>query len=152
MEGLTASSRQPDLRTSRAEEGRFILSPATTKQAVTICLVENDPSVVKATSRLLSSDGWNVESFLDPLAFLRYAQAHRPEVAVLDIWMPAMNGLEVQTRLRTLSPATRVIVLTGNDDPAVRSKATAAGAYAFLIKPADDEEFLSAIESAVARN
>ena len=132
------------------EEGSFTLIAAAVKQAVTICLLEDDPSVVKATSRLLSSEGWRAESFLDPLAFLRYAQAHRPDVAVIDIWMPAMNGLEVQRRLRTVSPATRVIVLTANDDPAVRDKATAAGASAFLIKPADNEEFLSAIESAAA--
>jgi two-component system response regulator HydG len=129
---------------------RFILNAAAVKQAVTICLLEDDPSVVKATSRLLSSEGWKVESFLDPLTFLRYAQAHHPRVAVIDIWMPAMNGLEVQTRLRTLSPATRVVVLTANDDPAVRSKATAAGASAFLIKPAGDDEFLAAVESAVS--
>ena len=132
------------------EEGSFTLIAAAVKQAVTICLLEDDPSVVKATSRLLSSEGWRAESFLDPLAFLRYAQAHRPDVAVIDVWMPAMNGLEVQRRLRTVSPATRVIVLTANDDPAVRDKATAAGASAFLIKPADNEEFLSAIESAAA--
>jgi FixJ family two-component response regulator len=132
------------------EEGSFTLITAAVKQAVTICLLEDDPSVVKATSRLLSSEGWRAESFLDPLAFLRYAQAHRPDVAVIDVWMPTMNGLEVQRRLRTVSPATRVIVLTANDDPAVRDKATAAGASAFLIKPADNEEFLSAIESAAA--
>ena len=132
------------------EEGSLTLILAAVKQAVTICLLEDDPSVVKATSRLLSSEGWRAESFLDPLAFLRYAQAHRPDVAVIDVWMPAMNGLEVQRRLRTVSPATRVIVLTANDDPAVRDKATAAGASAFLIKPADNEEFLSAIESAAA--
>jgi FixJ family two-component response regulator len=126
------------------------LGASTAKQAVTICLLEDDPSVVKATSRLLLSEGWTVKSFLDPLAFLRYAQAFRPAVAVIDILMPIMNGLEVQTRLRTLSPTTRVIVLTANDDAAVRSKATAAGASAFLIKPADDEQFLSAIESAAS--
>jgi two-component system response regulator HydG len=134
------------------EEGSLTLIAAAVKQAVTICLLEDDPSVVKATNRLLSSEGWRAESFLDPLAFLQYAQAHRPDVAVIDIWMPAMHGLEVQRRLRTVSPATRVIVVTANDDPAVRDKATAAGASAFLIKPADNEEFLSAIESAVAQD
>jgi FixJ family two-component response regulator len=134
------------------EEGSFTLIAAPDKQAITICLLEDDPSVVKATSRLLSSEGWRAKAFLDPLEFLRYAQAHRPDVAVIDIWMPAMHGLEVQRRLRTVSPATRVIVLTANDDPAVRDKATAAGASAFLIKPADNEEFLAAIESAAAAN
>jgi FixJ family two-component response regulator len=124
----------------------LISAPA--KQAVTICLLENDPSVLKATGRLLSCAGWKVESFLDPIAFLRYAQAHRPEVAIIDILMPLMNGLEVQSRLRSLSPSTRLIVLTSNDDPGVRSTAMRAGASAFFLKPASRGKFLAAIEFA----
>ena len=58
-----------------------------------------------------------------------------------------MNGLEVQRRLRSVSPGTRVIVLTSKDDPSVRAKALAAGASAFFLKPAPDEEFLGEIES-----
>jgi FixJ family two-component response regulator len=127
----------------------LIAAPA--KQAVTICLLEDDPSVLKATSRVLSSAGWKVESFLDPIAFLRYAQAHRPAVAIIDILMPVMNGLEVQSRLRTLSPSTRVIVLTSNDDPIVRSTAMRAGASAFFLKPANNEKFFTEIESAASR-
>ena len=118
----------------------------------TVCLLDDDPSVVKATGRLLSSAGWNVDSFTDPFEFLRHAQSWQPQVVVLDILMPIMNGLEVQTRLRTISPSTRVIILTSKDDPAVRSKVVAAGACAFFVKPVDDDEFLAGIESAVADN
>lgn len=64
--------------------------------------------------------------------------------------MPRMNGLEVQSRLREISPSTRVIVFTGKDDPLVRSTAIDAGASAFFIKPFDDEEFLTAIRMAMA--
>ena len=120
------------------------------EKAVTVCLVDDDPSVLKATSRLLSFGGWKIESFSDPTAFLCYAQTHRPKVVVLDIWMPVMDGLEVQRRLRTLSPSTRVIVLTSNDDPAVRSKAMDAGARAFILKTEGHDEFLAAIESAAS--
>jgi DNA-binding NarL/FixJ family response regulator len=123
---------------------------ATPKQTVTVCLVDDDPSVLKATSRLLSFGGWKVESFSDPTAFLRYAQTHRPEVVVIDIWMPVMDGLEVQRRLGALSPSTRVIVLTSNEDPAVRSKAMEAGARAFFLKTDGHDEFLAAIESAAS--
>ena len=120
------------------------------EKAVTVCLVDDDPSVLKATSRLLSFGGWKIESFSDPTAFLCYAQTHRPEVVVLDIWMPVMDGLEVQRQLRTLSTSTRVIVLTSNDDPAVRSKAMDAGARAFILKTEGHDEFLAAIESAAS--
>lgn len=121
-------------------------------QLLTVCLVDDDPSVLKATSRLLVSSGWKVESFLDPVEFLRYAETSHPRLVVIDILMPIMNGLEVQSRLRTVSPSTRVIVLTSKDDPAVRSKALAAGAAAFFLKPVDDDEFLSGIESALGKN
>jgi two-component system response regulator HydG len=88
---------------------------------------------------------------LDPIAFLSYAQEHKPEVVVIDILMPVMNGLEVQSRLRTLSPSTRLIVLTSNDDPTVRSQAMRCGAFAFFVKPASNEKFLTEIESAASQ-
>ena len=118
------------------------------QNGVAICLLDDDPSILKATSRLLSSSGWKVELFTDPIAFLSYAQRHRPRVAVIDIWMPVMNGLQVQTRLRHLSPGTRVIVLTGKDDQVIRSKVISAGASGFFLKPVRNEEFLAGIQSA----
>jgi FixJ family two-component response regulator len=118
----------------------------------TVCVLDDDASVVKATGRLLSSAGWNVDSFTDPIEFLRHAETCQPKVAVVDILMPAMNGLEVQRRLKTISPATRVIILTSKDDPSVRARALDAGARAFLVKPIGDEEFLAGIESAFSRN
>ena len=124
----------------------------THNQAPTVCLVDDDPSVLKATGRLLSSAGWKVESFTDPIAFLRYAQIHRPQVVVLDILMPVMNGLEVQAQLSKLSPSTRVIVLTSKDDSSVHSNAMNAGASAFFLKPVGDEQFLAGIESAFSEN
>jgi two-component system response regulator HydG len=59
-----------------------------------------------------------------------------------------MSGLQVQTRLRSLSPTTRVIVVTGKDDPVIRSTAISAGASGFFLKPIGYEEFLAGIQSA----
>lgn len=117
-----------------------------------ICLLDDDPSVLKATSRLLASAGWEVETFTDPVLFLQYAKTHRPPVAVIDIWMPVMNGLEVQSRLQDSSPSTRVIVLTSKDDPSVRTKALDAGASAFFLKPVESEKFIDGVEEAFGRN
>jgi len=100
--------------------------------------------------RLLSSADWNVQQFSDPETFLGYAKTHRPPIAVIDVWMPAMNGLEVQSRLREISPSTRVIIFTGKEDPLVRSTALGAGASAFFIKPFDGDEFLSAVQLALS--
>jgi FixJ family two-component response regulator len=109
-------------------------------------MLDDDPSVLKSTSRLLRAVGHEVETFTDPISFLRYAQTHYPKVVVIDIGMPLMHGLEVQSKLQTISPSTRVIVLTGNDDPLVRGKALNSGASAFFMKPVDVEEFLNTLQ------
>jgi FixJ family two-component response regulator len=120
------------------------------RTATPVWLLDDDPSVLKATGRLLRAAGWGAKTFSDPQAFLLEAQREQPAVAVLDILMPVMNGLEVQTRLRQIAPATRVIVLTSKDDPFVHAKAMEGGASAFIPKSADDEEFLGRIGAVLA--
>ena len=114
----------------------------------TVYLLDDDSSILKSTGRLLDSAGWKVEAFTDPIEFLERASTHCPDVAVIDIFMPEMSGLEVQTRLRRISPSTRVIVLTAKDDPSVRRKAMNEGASGFFIKGVESGEFLAGIEAA----
>jgi len=114
-----------------------------------ICLLDDHPSVLKGLVRLLASAGLKAEPFSDPEKFLDYEKVHHSPVAVIDIWMPLMNGLEVQSQLRDISPSTRVIMLTANDDPSLRTTALNAGASAFLTKPCDNEEFLAAVRRAL---
>jgi FixJ family two-component response regulator len=121
---------------------------ALTKETSAVYLLDDDPSILKATRRLLDSVGWKVQAFSDPIAFLEHAAIHCPELAVIDIVMPAMNGLEVQTRLRCVSPSTRVIVLTAKDDPSVRRMAMNGGASAFFIKGVESGEFLAGVKAA----
>jgi two-component system, LuxR family, response regulator FixJ len=118
--------------------------------AFVVCLLDDDLSVLKGLRRLLSSANLRAETFGDPKEFLRYARTHRPAVALIDVCMPQMSGLEVQSRLGKISPSTRVIIFTGRDDPLVRSTALNAGASAFLTKPFDDEALLTAIRLALA--
>jgi two-component system response regulator HydG len=114
----------------------------------TVYLLDDDSSILKSTGRLLDSAGWKVETFTDPIAFLEQARMHRPGVAVIDILMPKMNGLEVQTRLRQISPSTRVIMLTAKDDSSVRWVAMNGGASAFFIKGVESDEFLAGVKAA----
>jgi FixJ family two-component response regulator len=114
----------------------------------TVYLLDDDSSILKSTGRLLDSAGWKVEAFTDPIAFLERAATYCPDVAVIDILMPEMNGLEVQTRLRRVSPSTRVIVLTAKDDPSVRRIAMNKGASAFFIKGVESSEFLAGVKAA----
>jgi FixJ family two-component response regulator len=114
----------------------------------TVFLLDDDSSILKSTGRLLDSAGWKVEAFTDPIAFLDRASTHCPDIAVIDILMPEMNGLEVQTRLRSVSPSTRVIVLTAKDDPLVRRTAMDSGASAFFLKGVPSGEFLAGVKAA----
>ena len=127
---------------------RQIIMTELSKDTPTVYLLDDDASVLKATRRLLDSVGWNVEAFTDPIAFLGHAAMHSPSVAVIDIRMPDMNGLDVQKHLRRVAPSTRIIVLTSKDDPAVRTTAMNAGAYAFFVKGVDNTEFLARIKAA----
>jgi FixJ family two-component response regulator len=115
----------------------------------TICLVDDDPSVRRALSRLLESAGIDVCAFATGEDFLSYAVSHPVSVVVLDIWMHRMNGLEVLAHLCSLSPQTRVIIIRGREDLAVRSIATQVGAAAFLLKPFEDAEFLEKVQYAL---
>ena len=128
------------------------MSGSSAKSKLKIALLDDDLSVLKATSRLLASAGWEVETFNDPVEFLRHAKSRPPQIVVIDILMPVMDGLQVQARLRQMSPSTRVIVMTSKDDPAVRDQAMEGGASAFFVKPVQDEEFLDGIETAASNN
>ena len=114
-----------------------------------MCLLDDDPSVLKGLGRLFASADLQAQRFSDPEEFLSYVRIHRPGVVLIDVHMPQMSGLEVQSRLRKISPSTRVIIFTGKDDPLVRSTALNAGASAFLTKPLDDEELLTAVRLAL---
>ena len=127
--------------------GRTVVATWPGADASRTGMLDDDPSFVHATGQLLSSVGLPAEQFTDPHVFLDYARMHQPRLAIIDISMPVMNGLEVQTRLRNTSPSTRVIVLTARDDSSVRSKAMAGGASAFFLKAGSEEAFLARVQS-----
>jgi len=115
-----------------------------------IWLLDDDASMLKALGRLLNSAGFTVQKFDRPAAFLSELKQGKCRVAVLDVWMPDMNGLEVQACLRRDSPETRIIFISGRDDPAVRQTAVEAGAFGFLAKPFNDEVFVQLVGKAAA--
>jgi FixJ family two-component response regulator len=114
-----------------------------------IWLLDDDVSMLKALGRLMTSAGLIAEKFSDPVAFLTRLEHARCRVAVLDVWMPVMNGLEVQASLRRDSPETRIIFMTGRDDPLVRQTALDGGAFAFLTKPFEDEDLVNVVHEAL---
>src|SRR5260370_30983555 len=118
--------------------------------AATICVVDDDPSMLKALERLLLSAGLSARFFREPLGFLRYATSNPVRVALIDIWIPRMSGLELMKELRAISPATRVIVVTADDEDSVRSLAMQNAATAFFAKPFEADTFLYPTRQAIA--
>jgi DNA-binding NarL/FixJ family response regulator len=76
---------------------------------------------------------------------LTMAAALNPDVILMDLNMPVMNGVEAIRRLRELGSTARIVVTTGVDDAAMLQEARAAGADALVAKPATREELLAAI-------
>src|SRR6266516_4053357 len=125
-------------------------SPLSASACDGIWLLDDDVSMLKALGRLMNSAGFIVEKFNHPGAFLAKLEHAQCRVAILAVWMPDMNGLQVQACLRRDSPETRIIFISGRDDPLVRHTALEAGALAFLTKPFDDEFMVQLVRKASA--
>ena len=125
------------------------MTPSEKISSEVVCLVDDDPAVLKAISRLLASDGFSVRAFNEPNRFLAHVKENAVLLVILDIWMGQLNGLEVQAQLRALSPHTRVVIITGCEDPAAEIAALECGAIGYFIKPFDDELFLAAVRKAL---
>jgi DNA-binding NtrC family response regulator len=120
-------------------------------QSKSICILDDDSSMRRAIKRLLDSDRLMALSFEDAEDLFAHARSHSVSLAVLDVWLPKTNGLEVQARLSGVSPSTKVIVVTARETPKIRAAALAGGAFAFVLEPFDDEAFLSLVQR-VLRN
>ena len=118
-------------------------------EANEVCVVDDDPSVLKSIHFLLASEGFKVRPFSKAEDFLAYAGGHRVPVVVTDIWMDQVTGLELLARLCAVSPRTKVIVITAREDLAARATAMAIGPVAFFMKPFDDEKFIAAVRDAL---
>jgi FixJ family two-component response regulator len=116
--------------------------------APVVCLVDDDASVRKSVARFLESSGFKVDTFSEPEAFLGHLTAHSVPVAILDIWMENMTGMELLAHLCARSPKTRVIFITAHEDSAAEATVRQAGAFAFFVKPFDNKRFLAAVRDA----
>jgi FixJ family two-component response regulator len=118
----------------------------------TIFLVDDDPAVCKALSRVLREEGWNVETFESAEAFLAREDGQRPGCLVLDVTMPGLDGLDLQRRLIKEGQTLPIVFLTGHGDIPMSVQAIKAGAADFLTKPVNSEALLSAVSAAVEQD
>lgn len=106
--------------------------------------------LLDAFRRLLEPHCEIVGTASDGRALVELAVKSNPDVVVLDISMPRLNGIDAAAQLRRKLPAVKVVFLTVNEDPDVAAEAIRLGASAFLLKSSASGELISAIELALA--
>ena len=114
-----------------------------------IAVVDDEASVRAALGRLLRLARYEVEAFASGEEFIASLAIRRPACALLDINMPVMSGLDVQSRLRAMGIQVPVVFITGSDDPSLSQKVVAEGGIRLLRKPFSNAELVEAIEVAL---
>jgi FixJ family two-component response regulator len=116
-----------------------------------ICVVDDDPSICKALTRLVRSLGFSVSSFSSGEAFLEASPGVAADCLVLDVHLSGMSGFELQSHLTALKISVPVIFITAHDDAATRDRALNCGAIAYLHKPFEEMALIEAIQTAIGK-
>lgn len=128
--------------------------PESTSSAVIpkprILVIEDDPKVLSAVTRGLALEGYEVDAAEDGPGGLAMAAARQPDVAILDVMLPGMNGLEVCDRLRRTSN-TAILLLTARDSVQDRVAGLDRGADDYLVKPFAFDELLARLRALLRR-
>ena len=116
-----------------------------------ILLIDDDLPLARSTAMLLRNAGHETSVALDGISGLAMASGFCPNLIILDIGMPDINGFEVQRRLQQTAATARipVVFFSANSAGASRRRALAAGARAFVSKPYQAKGLLDAVESAL---
>ena len=117
-----------------------------------ILIVEDDPSVLRATSFILEKEGYEVLTAVDGLEGLRRAKDDNPDLLVLDVMLPGIDGFEICHSLRTESQTAHLPILMFSAKGQETDKATGlkVGADEYLTKPVERTVLLSKVEALLA--
>ncbi|MCL4870104.1 MAG: hybrid sensor histidine kinase/response regulator [Anaerolineae bacterium] len=121
-------------------------------QTRTVLYIEDDIASQRLVERVLQSRGYRVFVASNGVDGLRLAKEERPQLILMDINLPGMNGKEITTRLRSLAhfSHTPIVALTANISPGSREQALAAGCTGFLTKPINVAQFPGQVEAFMA--
>jgi FixJ family two-component response regulator len=117
-----------------------------------VMIVDDDESVRRAARRLIKSYGFPVETFASADDFLASGRLSETACLVLDVQMPGLNGLELQSRLVAAGGhQVPIIFITAFNDENARTQALKAGALCYLVKPFEEADLLNSINIALQR-
>src|SRR4029078_8579143 len=116
----------------------------------TILVVDDDPKILSVLGRGLRFEGYNVHLAADGQEALRIARATPPDLVVLDVMMPGMDGLEIARRLRR-GMSVHILMLTARDAIPDRIARLDSRADDYLINPFDFDELLARVRALLRR-
>jgi len=116
-----------------------------------IMIVDDDGSMRRAARRLIKSSGFAVETFASAEDFLASGRLDATACLVLDVQMPGLNGLELQSRLISEGCQIPIVFITAYNDENAREQALRAGAVGYLVKPFEEADLLNGINLALQR-
>jgi len=114
-----------------------------------IAVVDSDESFRERVRILLEAVGLTVELFDSAEEYLQTSDSHLPNCAVLEVRLPGIGGLDLQSRIARAGHKTPLVFLTAHDDVRTCVRAIKAGAVDFITKPFRDEELLDAVRNGI---
>lgn len=118
----------------------------------TILIVDDEENIRTSLAGILEDEGYRTLSATDGAEALEIAQREAPDLVLLDIWMPGLDGMKTLQSLKELHPGLMVIMMSGHGTIETAVKSTKMGAYDFIEKPLSLEKILVSINNALGMN
>ena len=118
----------------------------------TVLIVDDEPSIIQSLHGILADEGFEIMTADGGLKALDVIKETIPDIVLLDIWMPDIDGIETLKRIRELYPGLQVIMISGHGTIETAVRATKLGAYDFIEKPLSLEKILLSINNALKYN
>ena len=115
----------------------------------TILIVDDEPSILKTLGGLLLDEGFEVITAANGYDALKLIEKESPDLVLLDIWMPGIDGIQTLKEIKKENPYIQVIIITGHGNIETAVKATKLGAFDMIEKPLSIDKVILAINNAL---